>query len=83
LISGLNDPTAAEIATAVWDKASARTDDFGTLLEQLADWHFNELRIVNATGAATLRNKADSADLATWNIDDDDTNTDRSAVTWS
>ena len=78
-IGSLNDLSAAE----VWAVASARTDDYGTLLEQLADWHFNELQIVNEFGTATLRNKADSADLASWTINDDDTNTDRSAVTWS
>ncbi len=72
-------PTAQEI----WDLASARTDDFGTLLEQLADFHFNELRYVNATGVGTLRNKADSGDLASWKIEDDDTNTDRDKVVWS
>ncbi len=74
--------TAASIATGVWEKASARTDDFGTLLEQLADFHFNDLDFVNATGVGTLRNKANSADLATWQITDDDTNTTRTDVVW-
>jgi len=71
-------PTAADI----WTEASARTDDYGTLLEQLADFHFNDLDVVNADGDFTLRNKANSADLATWNIEDDDTNTTRTDVSW-
>ncbi len=74
--------SAASIATAVWTEASARTDDFGTLLEQLTDFHLNDLTIADGTGIATLRNKANSADLATWQITDDDTTTTRTDVVW-
>ena len=79
----LNSTALADIATGVWDKASARTDDFGTLLEELTDFHLNDLTIVDATGVGTLRNKANSADLATWQITDDDTTTTRTDVVWS
>ena len=81
--TGATLPTAAEVATAVWTAASTRTDDFGTLLEQLAEFHLNDLTIANGTGIATLRNKANSGDLATWQITDDDTTTTRTDVVWS
>ncbi len=77
-IANLENISAADI----WNTASARSDDFGTLLEQLADFHFNDLNIVNSTGIATLRNKANSSDLASWQITDDDTNTTRTDVVW-
>jgi len=69
-------------ATDVWDLASALTLDFGTLVERVYQFFNNELKIVDATGVATLRNLADSADMATWTITDDDTNTDRTAISW-
>lgn len=78
-IAGLNDIAAADI----WDVASAVTTDFGTLLERLYQWFNNKETIVDGTGAATLRNIGDSADLATWSITDNDTTTTRTEITWA
>ena len=78
LIGALNDIAASD----VWDEASSRTDDFGTLLEQLAEWHFNEKTVTDATGAVGLRNKGDTGDLANWGITDNATLTVSTEVVW-
>lgn len=77
-IAALNDIAASD----VWDAASARTEDFGTLLERLADWHFNEKTVTDATGAVLLRNQGDSGDLASWGITDNATITVSTEVSW-
>lgn len=80
-LNDLSDEIAL-VAPGVWTEASARTDDFGTLLEQLADWHFNKKTVVDSTGAVTLRDKGDSGDLATWGITDNSTLTVSTEVAW-
>jgi len=75
--------TSTLAAADVWNEASGLTLDFGTLLEQLYQWHVNKESIVDATGAVVLRNVGDSADLASWGITDNDTITVRTEVIWS
>lgn len=74
--------TAASIATAVWDKSSAITLDFGTLLERAYQMLSNKMVIVDATGAMTLRNIGDSGDIASGSITDAAGTTTRSETTW-
>jgi len=78
LIAALNDISAADI----WTAASARVDDYGTLLEKLADFWFNEKTVTDSTGAVVLRNEGDSADLADWGITDNATLTVSTEVVW-
>jgi len=77
-IDALNDLSTSD----VWDAASAITLDFGTLLERSYQLLNNEQNIVNATGAAALRNIGDTADLATWTISDDDSETIKTEGVW-
>ena len=78
LIAALNDITAADI----WTAASARIDDYGTLLEKVADFWFNEKTVTDSTGAVVLRNEGDLADLASWGITDNATITVSTEVSW-
>lgn len=77
--TALNDITAAD----VWDLASALTLDFGTLMERAYQLLNNEMNVTDADGTAALRNIADSADIATGSITDNDTTTSRAGWTWA
>jgi len=76
------DDLSTVITAGTWDLASDLALDFGTLLERVYQLVQNRLVFINDTGAATLRNIGDAADLATWGVTDDDTNTVRSEATW-
>jgi len=78
LVAALNDIAAAD----VWTEGSARIEDYGLLLEKLADWHFNEKTVTDATGAVLLRNQGDSGDLASWGITDNATITVSTEISW-
>ena len=79
-IAGLNNISADD----VWDATGTETSlSFETLLERAYQFFVNELAIVDATGGATLRNFGDTGDMATWTITDDDTVTDRTAISWA
>lgn len=54
-----------------------------TLLDKILAILSHKLTIVDLTGNATLRTLGDGADMATWNITDDDTDTVRTEVTWA
>lgn len=72
--------TAAE----VWDAtSSALSLSFEVMLDRIYQFLQNKMTITDATGAVALRNLADSADLATQTITDDDTTTTRTVLTWA
>ena len=80
--------TSSELATSaadkIWDSVGADTSlSFEALLERCYQFFTNELSIVDDDGDATLRNFADDGDMATWTITDDDTDTDRTQVSWA
>jgi hypothetical protein len=68
---------------AVWDRASTLTLSFETMLTRIYRFLNNRMVITNATGAVALRNEANDGDIASQSITDDDTNTLRTAITWS
>lgn len=68
---------------AIFDRNSSLSISFETLIERIYQILNNKLTIVDATGGATLRNLADSGDLATWTINDDDTDTVRTGISWA
>jgi len=72
-----------EIAAAVWAKAGAITSlSVELLLERLYEMVNNKMIITEATGAVALRNIADSADVATGNVQDLGATTVRAGLTW-
>lgn len=79
LISALNNLSAAQ----VWDLASALTLDFGTLMERVYQFLNNKQVGTDATGAIALRDIADSGDIATWGVTDNDTLTVKTGATWA
>ena len=79
-ITALNDLAAAD----VWAAASALSGlDFSDLVERVYQFLVNRETITDATGAVALRNVGNSADLATWTINDDDTITVRTEASWT
>jgi hypothetical protein len=71
---------------AIWDATEALTGNslsFETLLTRMYRFSENKLNITDATGSVALRNEADSANIATQTITDDDTTTIRTALTWT
>jgi len=84
LVDTVTDNTDLVTADEVWDAVGADTSlSFETLLERAYQFFVNELRIVDATGGATLRDFGDVGNMATWTISDDDTTTDRTAIIWA
>ena len=73
---------------ATWTDAKAGYVDqaittVDTVVDKILALLANKLSIADATGAATLRTTGDAADMATWAITDDDTDTVRTEVTWA
>jgi len=52
------------------------------MLERMYRFFFNKMNITDVNGAIALRNEADSADISTGTITDNDTTTVRSKLTW-
>jgi len=74
---------SATSRAAIWDEAGAITSiSFETLLERLYEMVNNKMIVTEATGAVALRNIADSADVATGNVQDLGATTVRASLTW-
>jgi len=81
--ASLNADAGTEIAAAVWAKTGAVTSlAVELLLERLYEMVNNKMIVTEATGAVALRNLADSADVATGNVQDLGATTQRNALTW-
>ncbi len=73
----------AGIAAMVWDKASALTVDFGTLLERAYELLNNKMNVTDANGVSALRAIGDGSDIATGSFTDAAGTTVRAEWSWS
>lgn len=81
--ASMNADAGTEIAAAVWAKTGAVTSlATELLLERLYEMINNKMIVTEATGAVALRNLADSADVATGNVQDLGATTVRAVLTW-
>jgi hypothetical protein len=82
--ASMNDDAGAEVATAVWAKTDAAlSQTYAVLMERMYRFFMNKMNITDATGVVSLKDDAGSGQIATQTITDDDTDTLRTAMTWS
>ncbi|NIS69993.1 MAG: hypothetical protein GTO12_13935 [Proteobacteria bacterium] len=75
---------SATAVDAIWDNTSALGAlDFGTLLERAFQLLNNRLEVTDASGNASLKALGNGAEIATSNIQDNDTLTDRDEWSWT
>ena len=67
---------------AIFENTAGIGVSYEDMIARVYQFLNNELAIVDATGGATLRNIGDTGNMATWSITDDDTTTDRTAISW-
>ena len=82
--SSFNTDAAPAVATAVWGKTDASlSQTYAVLTERIYRFLMNKMNITDATGVVSLKDDAGSGQIATQTITDDDTDTLRTAMTWS
>jgi len=75
---------SAASRAAIWDEQEATLSiSFETLMYRIFTLASHKMNVTDADGSAALRNAADSGNIATGSITDDDTTTVRAAWAWS